>query len=800
MDEELKLFLEDVNDQIEMLEEELVSLEDKKDPQTINMLFRAAHTLKGISATFGAPKMQELTHRMESVFQKIRDEKKTIHQELITVLLHCVDVLKTLRDDIEAQKESHVDVQSIVTQLDGFDSASTQHTTASPSPAELTVVEPGEKKQEPPAAAAPALDPEELKLFLEDVSDQIEFLEEGLVALEEHKDPQTINTLFRAAHTLKGVSATFGAQKMQELTHQMESVFQKIRDEGRDVEQELVTTLLSCADILKTLKKDIEENRQSTIDVKNTVVRLKNFESGAGAGKPVSSPAALELSHPAEKKTSVQTVSSARKRQCQVSVRLKAGTELPSVRLIMIVQELKSRGDIVAIVPPEEKLSAGDFHSLTLALLTDMDAEEIKKSVTAFEEVDDVQVRVETALAPKASVLDERKADDISLKGKKTIRLDMERVEALMNITSELVIEKNRLLQIAQLFMKEEYEERQEIKAMLESKEQLDKKISFLQDEMLKVRMVSLDALFKKFPRAVRDAALKAKKEVKFAIAGASVELDKTVIDELSDPLIHLLRNAVDHGIAEKGEVVLSARQAEGNVFIEVSDNGQGVDLERVKQKALEKGLVTEEQVKKYSDKDVMELLFMPGFSTKEKVSDLSGRGVGLDVVKENIKKIHGSIEIQTEKGKGTRFILKIPLTLAIIKSLLVLSAGQKFAIALSSVHEIVQVEKEEIQTVKTKEAILLRGNVLPLFWLSDLLELPEFDHDPPYRKVVVVTYQERKVGFVIDTLLGEQEIVVYTLGKFIGEVPGISGATIDSEGRVALILDVPSLVSSTLM
>ncbi len=785
MDEELKLFLEDVNDQIEILEEDLVSLEEGKDPQILNALFRAAHTLKGISATFGAQKMQELTHQMESVFQKIRDGGRDAGQELVTTLLSCVDILKTLRDDIEAQKESSIDVQSVVARLKAFDAAPTEAKKEKEEPAPR----PAETPQKKAPVPVPVMDAEELKLFLEDVSDQIETLEEELVTLEEKKDPQTINTLFRAAHTLKGVSATFGAQKMQELTHQMESVFQKIRDEGKDVGQELTTTLLSCVDILKKLKADIEEHRESTVDVSAVIAKLKSHEKGETQAAPPVKPSQRIQSAP--EKTEV-------KKQLNVSFRLKQTTELPSVRILMLIEELKGKGEVLLMDPSEEKLEAGEFFSASLVLLTGTDTEKIKSVVSSFESVETAQVS--ELEQKKSAALDERKTDDLSLKGKKTIRLDMERVEALMNITSELVIEKNRLLQITQLFLKEEYEGRQEIKAMLESKEQLDKKISFLQDEMLKVRMISLDALFKKFPRAVRDAALKAKKEVTFTITGASVELDKTVIDELSDPLIHLLRNAVDHGIGEKGEVTLSARQAEGNVFIEVSDNGDGVDFVKVKKKALEKQLVDEEQLNKFTGKEVLELLFMPGFSTKDNVSDLSGRGVGLDVVRENIKKIHGNVDVQTEKGKGTKFILKIPLTLAIIKSLLVLSAGQKFAIPLSSVHEIVQVLKDEIQTVKTKEAILLRGNVLPLFWLSDLLEISDREPDPLYRKVVVVTYQERKVGFVIDTLLGEQEIVVYTLGKFIGEVPGISGATIDSEGRVALILDVPSLVTSTLM
>lgn len=640
---------------------------------------------------------------------------------------------------------------------------------------------------------------EELSLFLADVDEQIDLLEEQMVSLEERDDPQTIHTILRAAHTLKGISATFGAQKMNALTHQLESILQKVRDDGKIISKSLVTALLSSVDILKTLRADIEQQKESKVDVKKIISQLKKLGEEGRAEERKKEEPVKEMVLTGEERLFLIGETEKGKRALQIFIRLKPDTLMPGARLLLIFQELKDFGQIIKMEPPEETLS----HAASLLFLTESKNETLEQVFSSYEVIEEADI-LELLLERREDIqtaggeLEELVSESVSLKGKKTIRLDVERVEALMNITSELVIEKNRFLQVAQT-LSGNHEDEKEFKPLFETRDQMDRKISLLQDEMLKVRMVPLDVLFKKLPRTVRDSALKAGKNVCFTMEGSSVELDKTVVDELSDPLIHILRNAVDHGIREKGDIHLRARQSEGNVVIEISDNGQGIDTEKVRQKALEKKMVSEEAVKDFSQKELLNLIFMPGFSTKEYVTETSGRGVGLDIVKSNLQKIQGSIDVETKPGSGATFIMKIPLTLAIIKALLVLAEGHKFAIPLSSVYEAVKVRKQEIQPVKKKETILLRGNVLPLFKLAELLELTSSIEEQNVRKVVIVSYMDRKIGFVIDTLLGEQEVVVYSLGKFIGTVPGISGATIDPEGRVALILDVPSLITSTL-
>jgi len=404
------------------------------------------------------------------------------------------------------------------------------------------------------------------------------------------------------------------------------------------------------------------------------------------------------------------------------------------------------------------------------------------------------------AEAAKKTSKDEKK----ERKGDTTIRVDVSRLDALMNLVGELVLGRNRLLRIAQQ-LSAKYEDDELIHALEETLDQVDFITTDLQMAVMKTRMVPIARVFNRFPRVVRDLARELKKEVKLIIEGEDTELDRSIVEEIGDPLVHLVRNAIDHGIEppEEREFLGKPRQGtlrlaayhEGNhIVILVEDDGRGIDVEKIKKKALERGLVTENELSRMSEKEILNLIFLPGFSTAEKVTDVSGRGVGMDVVKTNIEKLNGTIEINTELGKGTQIIIKIPLTLAIIQALLVKVADEIYAIPLVSVVEAVKISQEEVQTVEGKEIIILRDSVLPLVKLADVFDIPAEEEVSPY--VVVLAIGERRFGLVVDSLIGQEEIVIKSLGNYLTNIEGISGATIMGDGRVTLIVDVAGLAN----
>lgn len=663
---------------------------------------------------------------------------------------------------------------------------------------------------------------DEKKVFLEEADEHLEALEINLIMLEKVKeDKGTLDNLFRSAHTLKGSSATFGCQKMSRLTHQLESVFDCLRNNKLHLDNEAFNILLSTVDILKILRSELEHDKDSGIDIEEGAAYLEMLMQENKREEPVSRAggAPVAFSFTSDERNFIQEEKIKGRNAFNAKITLYPKTEMPSVRLVIIMEELRHAGAIMKTSPVIEELNTGlDYYQISIVITTDETKNSLTNMLSAFQEIENLELIEFSGDTPEqgARAADESKSG-VSLdwktkritrknasdtleqfKAKKNIRVDVERMEALMNITSELVIEKNKLIQLTNL-ISAKYENDHEVKNLIELKEQIDKKISGLQDEIMKARMVPLEIVFSKFPRMIRDLAQNSGKDVAFHISGSAVELDKTVIEEITDPLIHLLRNAVDHGIKSKGNIILTARHSEGSVYIEVADDGEGLNLEKIKKIALEKGVVDSQSLAAFSRDEIINLIFLPGFSTADKVSETSGRGVGMDVVKTNIEKIHGNVIVETAPGKGTKFIMKIPLTLAIIKALLVNICGRKFAIPLHSVFEVMKVSRKEIQYVKHRATVLSRNAVLPLLQLGEALNMESGGNEKGAESiiVVVVTYLDRKVGFVIDDIMGESEIVVYSLGKYIGNVKGLSGATIDADGRVALILDVPSLVRS---
>ena len=616
-----------------------------------------------------------------------------------------------------------------------------------------------------------------LEDFLAEVTEILEQLDQDLVELEEHpEDLELLNKIFRAAHTMKGTSSFMGFEKMTTVTHRMEDILNLLRKGEAKLTPEVMDVVLEAVDVVKEIVENIRETQsEGDIDITEIVKKLedayktltgeKKEESSSdeeviGGGKP---PSKEELE--------------AFDREIQELLKKELGEEAPQPS----AEETVIGG---GRPPTKEELEAFD-----------REIQELLKK-----ELEKEKKEEKKAEAAKKTSKDEKK----ERKGDTTIRVDVSRLDALMNLVGELVLGRNRLLRIAQQ-LSAKYEDDELIHALEETLDQVDFITTDLQMAVMKTRMVPIARVFNRFPRVVRDLARELKKEVKLIIEGEDTELDRSIVEEIGDPLVHLVRNAIDHGIEppEEREFLGKPRQGtlrlaayhEGNhIVILVEDDGRGIDVEKIKKKALERGLVTENELSRMSEKEILNLIFLPGFSTAEKVTDVSGRGVGMDVVKTNIEKLNGTIEINTELGKGTQIIIKIPLTLAIIQALLVKVADEIYAIPLVSVVEAVKISQEEVQTVEGKEIIILRDSVLPLVKLADVFDIPAEEEVSPY--VVVLAIGERRFGLVVDSLIGQEEIVIKSLGNYLTNIEGISGATIMGDGRVTLIVDVAGLAN----
>ena len=506
-----------------------------------------------------------------------------------------------------------------------------------------------------------------------------------------------------------------------------------------------------------------------------------------------------------------------------VKVTLVENCILKSARSYMVMNTLDQMGDVIKSVPPAEDLEQEKFeHSFDVAVVTDAEAKAIEEALMSISEIEKVEVtdaakEMEAAAAPspapaanalpvpaasKAAVPADKKtkalAPEKKLKSGQSVRVDIEKLDTLLNLVGELVINKVRLGQIGTTHRLTE---------LTETLEQMDRVTTDLQTVVMKVRMVPVGQVFNRFPRMVRDLAKELDKDINLTIEGEETELDRTVIDEIGDPLMHLLRNSLDHGVEHPdereakgkprtGEVGLIARHEGNNVVIMVTDDGSGIDAEVIRRKAVEKGMISQDEADNLSDADAVRLIFLPGFSTAEKITDVSGRGVGMDVVRSKIESLGGHVDVETKIDEGSVFKIKLPLTLAIIQALLVRVEQEMYAIPLGSIDRTINITQEDIKTVQNKEVIVLRGQIIPIIRLGDVLNVPREEgeeHDDIF--VVVVHIGERKAGIVVDTLIGQQEIVIKTLGKLLAGLKVISGATVLGDGRVALILDVSALM-----
>ena len=686
-----------------------------------------------------------------------------------------------------------------------------------------------------------------LEIFLDESNEHLQTLSDQLIILEKEPDnSDTINEIFRAAHSLKGMAGTMGYKRMQNLTHDMENVFSEVRNGNMEVNSNLVDVLFQCLDALETYVDNIRETQDEGTDDNEPIIKALNaFIASEGKGnaapaaKKGEAPAATASAAPADDKDmpladfEKNAVNEALKKNLHVykiKVSVDENCILKAARAFLVFKNLEGHGDIIKSEPSVQDIEDEKFDfDFSIIVVTEEKYDNIIALIKNVSEIKDAAGQEITQPFPEEQTEEakeeKKETSAVSQTAKPaaakpaakkptstgktsgsvshTVRVDIEKLDVLMNLVSELIIAKNGLVSASHVEGDEAAALNQ---SFTEQIEYLERVTTNLHESVMKVRMMPIESVFSRFPRMIRDLNKKLGKKMELYMSGEDTELDRTVIDEIGDPIMHLLRNSADHGLesaeirkergkSEVGSIFLDAFQEGNNVVIEVRDDGNGIDTEKVKAKAVEKGTITQEQADVMTDKEAIDLLFRPSFSTAEKVTDVSGRGVGLDVVKSKIEALGGDVEVKTKYGEGSTFSIRLPLTLAIIQALMVKLGDEKYAISLGSIETIEDIPVSDIKYVHAKEVIHLRGNVIPLIRLRDLLDVPGEPEESENITVVVVRKGDKQAGLVVDSLIGQMEIVIKSLGKYIRINKMISGATILGDGSVALIIDANTLV-----
>ena len=703
-----------------------------------------------------------------------------------------------------------------------------------------------------------------LEIFIDETSEHLQNLSDCIMELE--KDPEnmdTINEIFRAAHSLKGMAGTMGFKRMQRLTHDMENVFQEVRSEKVKVTSSMIDLLFKCLDAIEGYLDNVKASSdEGTEDNELIIKELNDFIAAEDGAAAAPAPAQAE---PKKEEAPAQTAGGDDKKYFEFGLsesekdKIKQAEEggahiygmtiyiqkeclLKAARAFLVFKAVEEFGEILVYNPSSQDIEDEKFDcDFSIFIASDEPYEKIAEAAKSVSEIDKVvgeEVKYETlaakqekaeadaaaaeksqdAPAEAAPAQEQPQAQAVKPAAKtqssgnkkqtvakpvtnRTVRVDIEKLDALMNQVSELIIAKNSLVSISSTdsgdFQNQSFHEQIEY---------LERITTNLHESVMKVRMVPIESVVAKFPRMIRDLSRKLDKKMELYMTGEDTELDRTVVDQIGDPLQHLLRNSADHGLEdnatriakgkpEVGSIFLNAFQEGNNVIIQVGDDGNGIDVEAVRNKAIERGVITEEQAETMSQKEIINLLFLPSFSMAKKITDISGRGVGLDVVKSNIEALGGDVEVKTELGVGTTFTVRLPLTLAIIQALMVEIRDEKYAIALGSISNIDDIPVKDIKYVEAQEVIHLRGKVIPLIRMDQVLDIEPKEEEPESLTVVIVQKGENLAGLVVDNLIGQQEIVIKSLGKYINNNKIISGATILGDGEVALILDVNVLM-----
>lgn len=657
-----------------------------------------------------------------------------------------------------------------------------------------------------------------LEIFIEEAKEHLQAINDQLLLLE--TDPDNIpivNEIFRSAHTLKGMAASMGFEDLASLTHEMENVLDLVRNSKLSISSDIMDVIFKCVDLIEKMVDNIIQGGDGKENVSDIVMMLTKIQDPSFTGNLEVSAAAQEVAATAELVMD-EYLSSVMKEAknignnvYQVMVTLDEGCLMRSVRAYMVFQNAEELGEIIQSTPSVEQIEEDKFDgSFTLVIVTHHSMDEVQKQLSNVSEVSEVMVAeailqelATPASAPapvseKSEVTNQNNGKENAngikkVQRSKSIRVDIEKLDHLMNLFSELIIDRGRLEQISR---KSQFAE------LSETVEHMARISTDLQGLILNMRMVPVEQVFNRFPRMVRDLAKDLNKKVNLVLEGAETELDRTVIDEIGDPLVHLLRNGLDHGLEstaeriannkpEEGKILLKAYHSGNHVFIEVVDDGKGINRDKVLDKAIERGVVSQEEAELLTDQQVYSLIFSSGFSTADKISDISGRGVGLDVVKTKIESLGGVITIDSTEGQGSIFRIQLPLTLSIIYAMLVKVEEETYAIPFSSIVEITTLSQEGIYHLHGQRVIQFRGNVVPLVFLGEAFQVPGTEEkDQKQLYMVLVRKGNKTVGLVVDSVIGQQEVVLKSLGGYLTNLFAISGATILGNGEVALIID----------
>ena len=708
-----------------------------------------------------------------------------------------------------------------------------------------------------------------LEIFLDETKEHLQNLNTQIMDLEQNpENMDTINEIFRAAHSLKGMAGTMGYKRMQALTHDMENVFSEVRNGTFKVQPDMIDVLFKCLDALEEYLENIQQTTEEGTNDNEDLIKILNdiLKNGGtiNAGGGTSAPAAEQSAEkapehasapaaPAEGKTArwqeikisdtertlIDKAHSDNLKVYGVTVYVEEACVLKAARAFLVFKALERLGEIIVSEPPAQDIEDEKFElTFSLIFISSSAREEVISAIKNVSEIEEAlceEYVVPQAAAPQtveepvvetqpavpqetvvpaastpaaaASAASTPAAAKPANKPankpvvNRTVRVDIEKLDNLMNLVSELIIAKNSLVAATA-----NDGSKSDLGSVNEHIEYLESVTTNLHESVMKVRMVPIESVVAKFPRMIRDLSKKLGKKMELYMTGEDTELDRTVVDEIGDPLMHMLRNSADHGLEpndvrvakgkpEVGSIFLDAYQDGNNVVIEVRDDGGGVNIEAVKNKAIERGTITHEQAEGMTDKEIIDLLFLPSFSTAKKVSDVSGRGVGLDVVKSKIESLSGEVEVKNKFGEGSSWIIRLPLTLAIIQALMVVIGDEKFAIALGSIQTIEDVAPEDIKLVQAKEVMHIRGTVIPIIRMNKVLDIPPREDENKNLTVIIVKKGDKQAGLVVDELIGQQEVVIKSMGKYIKVPKIISGATILGNGDVALILDANALI-----
>lgn len=663
---------------------------------------------------------------------------------------------------------------------------------------------------------------DELPIFLAEVDEHLQMLDNNMLLLQrEDADAELIQTVFRSAHTIKGMAGMVGHRRMTDVTHALETVLDGVRKNSIQISPVLVNICLQAVDSLRSLRDEVKDCTVSDVDIERIVRSLKEIVEG----NKTESSSVISSSNPIIENDNSQG------NALQIQAKIDTHSMASAARAFQLMMALQDLGEIQAMCPSQDEIdAASSVRDFSAVILTNQPFEKIREVLTRVSGVDEISINGKVILADGNPVVEKIEAKETELhpqvkaetvptpmardrrsndpNGRRisdlTLRMNIEHMDNLMNLVGELITDRNHLQQIRGQ-VAAETNLHGELDQLFETVTHLGRITDQLQEQVMSMRMLPIGSMFNRFPRMVYDMSQKVGKHVDLIVHGEDTEMDRSMIDAIYDPLIHIIRNSVDHGIespkdriaagkSEAGIVTLTARHEQGRIIVTVEDDGRGIDGEKLRSKAIQKGLISVEEAATLTAEQCINLMFLPGLSTADQATEYSGRGVGLDIVRTNIQRVNGSIQVESHPGIGTHFQIVLPLTLAIVPSLLVKVQQSIFALPMMMITETVRLEKTEIKYVNRKPVILLRGNVLSLVPLADIFSFSQNREEAKYLLVVVIQFGKQRIGLIVDSLIGEEEVVVKPLGSFVGDIPGISSATILGNGQVALIVDVFNL------